>query len=272
MKILEVNDLVVHFGYSETLVKAVDHISFSLENGEILGIVGESGSGKTKTAESVMRLLPPTATKVSGSILFLGQELLSATEKTMETVRGRKIIMIPQDPTGSLNPVICVGEQIREIFKYHRKDVKKADQRQAVIDILREVGIPDAEKRYLSFPHELSGGMNQRMIIAMALAVKPNLIIADEPTTALDVTVQAKVLDMLTSLVKELDISLILITHNLGLIAEYVDKVLVMKKGKIVERGSVFEIFANPTDPYTRHLLEVVPKIPDIKLEVENDS
>lgn len=263
MEMLKVNDLAVYFGQEPRLVKAIDHISFSLNRGEILGIVGESGSGKTKTAETIMGILPPTARIISGEISFEGEDLLSLPESRMKKIRGEKITLIPQDPTGSLNPVICVGEQIKEMYAYHRKDIKKQDRRKSVADLLGQVRIPDAQKRYTSFPHELSGGMNQRAIISMTLAVSPTaqLIIADEPTTALDVTVQAKVLDDLTDLVREMGISLILITHNLGLIAEYADRVLVMKKGEIIEEGLVDQIFYQPQNPYTKHLLDVVPRL-----------
>lgn len=263
MSILEVKDLAVHFGESPRLVKAIEHSSFSLDTGEILGIVGESGSGKTMTALAIMRLLPPTARLVSGSIQFEGENLLSVSEKQMRGIRGSKIAMIFQDPTSALNPVICIGEQIKEMVRYHRPDIAKKNHKNFVIDLLQQVGIPDPQLRYSSFPHELSGGMNQRAVIAMALAVRPTIILADEPTTALDATVQARILDQLSSLVSQLGISLILITHNLGLIAEYVDRVLVMKEGKIVEQGSVFQLFSHPLDPYTKHLLEVVPKLPD---------
>jgi ABC-type dipeptide/oligopeptide/nickel transport system ATPase component len=257
MAVLEVKDLVVQFG--ET--KVVNNVSFSLEPREILGIVGESGSGKTMTALSIMKLLPPTA-KVSGSILFDGKDVLSIKEKEMEKIRGRKISMIFQDPRSSLNPVISVGEQAKEMPRYHRPDIKKKDQKKFVISLLKKIGIPDPEKRYSSFPHELSGGMNQRIVIAMmAMVTNPLILIADEPTTALDVTIQANVLDILNSLVKELGISLILITHNLGIISEYADNVLVMKKGEIVDRGTVFQIFNHPRHPYTKHLLKVVPKL-----------
>ncbi len=263
MEILRVTDLAVYFGEGPRLVKAVDHISFSLNSGELLGIGGQSGSGKTMTALSIMRLLPPAAKLISGEITFQGTNLLTLSEKKMREIRGDKIVIIPQDPTGSLNPVTNVGGQIREMFQYHRPDVSKENQKQSVIELLERVRIPDAEKRYYNFPHQLSGGMNQRVIIAMALAVQSSLslILADEPTTALDVTVQAKILDDLTSLSKTMGIALILITHNLGLIAEYVDRVLVMRKGKIVEQGLTSEIFDRPQNPYFKHLLEVVPRI-----------
>lgn len=274
MAILEVKDLAVYFGESPKLVKAIDHSSFSLDTGGILGIVGESGSGKTMTALAIMRLLPPTARLVSGSIQFEGENLLSISENKMCQIRGRKIAMIFQDPTSALNPVVCIGEQIKEMVRYHRADIAKKNHKNFVIDLLQQVGIPDPQLRYCSFPHELSGGMNQRAVIAMALAVKPTIILADEPTTALDATIQAKILDELTSMVSQLGISLILITHNLGLIAEYVDRVLVMKEGRIVEQGSVFQLFSHPLDPYTKHLLEVVPKLPDsaiLRKETKND-
>ena len=266
MKILEVKNLVVHFGKDPDTVKAVDGVSFYLDSGEILGIVGESGSGKTMIALSIMGLLPSTARIISGQVLFDDENLLLLPEKRLEKIRGEKIAFITQDPTGSLNPVVPIGEQIKEMFVYHRKDIKKQDREQAVKQLLKEVRIPDAERIYSSFPHELSGGMNQRVIISMALAVKSvcRLIIADEPTTALDVTQQKKILDDLIFLVRKTDLALILITHNLGLVAEYVDRVMVMRQGKVVEEGGVERIFANPHDSYTKHLLEVVPKIPEI--------
>lgn len=262
MEVLRVKDLAVYFGEGEKEVRAIDYISFSVDSGEILGIVGESGSGKTITALSILRLLPPTARIISGEIIFQGENLLSAAEQRMLRIRGEKIILIPQDPTSSLNPVISAGEQIKEVIEHHRKDVKKKDRKRLAIDLLKRMKIPDAEKRFSNFPHQLSGGMNQRVIIAMAFSTKkPALIIADEPTTALDVTVQKKILDDLISWVKEAGISLIFITHNLGLVAEYADRVLVMREGKIVEQGKVFDVFSNPQDPYTKHLLEVVPKL-----------
>ncbi len=266
MKILEVRNLSVHFGKEPNVVKAVQDVSFYLDSGEILGIVGESGSGKTMTVLSVLGLLPPTARIISGEALFEDEDLILLPEKRMEKIRGEKITFIPQDPTGSLNPVSSIGEQIKEMYIYHRKDISRKNQESAAKELLEKVRIADIERVYSSFPHELSGGMNQRVIIAMALAVKPTcrLVVADEPTTALDVTVQKKILDDLVFWIREMKLSLILITHNLGLVAEYADRVLVMKEGKIVEEGGVLEIFSNPKDSYTRHLLEVVPKIPEI--------
>lgn len=266
MKMLEVNHLAVYFGQGQNIVKAVDDVSFVLNSGEILGMVGESGSGKTMTVSSILRLLPPTARVICGEAIFEGKDLLLLPEKRMEKIRGKKIAFIPQDPTGSLNPVVTVGAQIKEMFAYHRLDIAAKNREKAVKELLEQLRIPDVERAYSSFPHELSGGMNQRIIIAMALAVKPTcrLVIADEPTTALDVTVQKKILDDLISRVREYDLSLILITHNLGLIAEYADRVLVLKAGKTVEEGNVFDIFSNPKDSYTKHLLEVVPKIQEL--------
>lgn len=262
MNLLEVKDLRVYFGESPNEAHAVDGVSFSLSPGESLGIIGESGSGKSMTALSIMRLLPPNARLASGTILFNGRNLLELPEEEMRKLRGFKISMIFQDPVSSLNPVISVGEQIREMVQYHRPDIHAREQKAFVLSLLEKMKIKNPERCYDSFPHELSGGMAQRMIIAtMALVSKPEILIADEPTTALDVTVQAQILDQLTLLLKELGIALIFITHNLGLVAEYVDRVLVMKEGRIVEQGSVFQIFENPTHPYTRHLLEVVPKI-----------
>lgn len=266
MKILEVRNLSVYFGKEPDVVKAVDNVSFSLDSGEILGIVGESGSGKTMTVLSVLGLLPPTARVISGKAFFEGENLILLPEKRMEKIRGEKITFIPQDPTGSLNPVVSVGEQIKEMFVYHRKDVKGKNREKAVKELLGKVGIADIERAYSAFPHELSGGMNQRVIIAMTLAVKPacRLVIADEPTTALDVTVQKRILDDLISWIREIRLSFVLITHNFGLVAEYADRVLVMKGGKIVEENSTDQIFSNPQNSYTKHLLEVVPRIPEL--------
>lgn len=261
-RLLEVRDLAISFGFPPNEIAAVESVSFFLEQGEILGIVGESGSGKTMTALSICRLLPPTARLVSGAIIFEGHDLLSLSESKMRKLRGAKIAMIFQDPTSSLNPVVCIGEQIREMVRLHGTNVRRKDQKRAVLDILKRIGFADPERHYRNFPHELSGGMNQRVVAAiMALVAMPSLLIADEPTTALDVTLQAKLLDMITSFVRERKISMLFITHNLGLVAEYADRVLVMQKGRIVETGPVFEVFSSPSHPYTKHLLEVVPRL-----------
>jgi len=236
-------------------------VSFSVEEGEVLGIVGESGSGKTMTARSIMRLLPERCTITDGHILFSGLDLVRVSESRMQHLRGKEISMIFQDPTSALNPVIPIGNQLLEMFLHHTR-ISKKNAKRNIIDILARIGIPDPEKRYMSFPHELSGGMNQRIMIAMmALITKPKLLIADEPTTGLDVTVEKRILSHLFSLMRTCGISGILITHNLGIVAEYCDRVVVMQEGEVVETEDVFRIFESPSHPYTRRLLREVPRI-----------
>lgn len=254
--LLKVEDLEVHFRSSSSVVKAVNGVSFTLNKKETLGIVGESGSGKSVTATALLRLIPsPPGRIAGGKILFEEKDLLSLSEKEMRSVRGNEISMIFQDPMTSLNPVFTVGDQIMESIRTHRKVTKK-EAKKAAIDMLKLVGIPEAEKRICMYPHEFSGGMRQRVMIAIALACNPKLLIADEPTTALDVTVQAQILDLMRNLQDTINTSIIMITHDLGVVWEMCDKVIVMYAGDTVESGSVKAIFDNPLHPYTWGLLD----------------
>ena len=258
--LLEVNDLRTHFPTRAGLVRAVDGVGFHVDRGELLGLVGESGCGKSMTALSVMRLIAPPGRIVSGEILFDGKDLLRISDAEMRQMRGDDIAMIFQDPMTSLNPVYTVGEQIAEALRLHRK-LSRKDARQATIDAMREVAIPDPARRIDDYPHQLSGGMRQRVMIAMALACNPKLLIADEPTTALDVTIQAQILELLNELRKQRDLAVLLITHDLGVVAEVADRVAVMYTGRIVEESPVEELFARPKHPYTEGLLRSVPKL-----------
>ena len=258
--LLEVIDLKTLFQTREGLVRAVDGLSFYLDRGELLGLVGESGCGKSITALSIMRLVAPPGKIVAGEILFDGRDLLKLSNREMRDVRGDDIAMIFQDPMTSLNPVFPVGEQIAEALRLHRK-LSRANARKAAVDAMREVSIPDPELRVNDYPHQLSGGMRQRVMIAMALACDPKLLIADEPTTALDVTIQAQILELLDHLRKTRELAVLLITHDLGVVAEVADRVAVMYTGKIVEESPVDELFARPKHPYTEGLLRSVPKL-----------
>jgi len=258
--LLEIKDLKTHFSTRAGLVRAVDGVSFSLGRGELLGLVGESGCGKSITALSVMQLISPPGKIVGGSITFNSEELTSASAQRLREIRGNDIAMIFQDPMTSLNPVYTVGEQIAEALRLHRKLDRKA-ARDAAIEAMREVAIPAPETRVDDYPHQLSGGMRQRIMIAMALACDPELLIADEPTTALDVTIQAQILELLDELRKTRELAVLLITHDLGVVAEVADRVCVMYTGKIVEEAGVNEIFAAPKHPYTQGLLKSVPKL-----------
>jgi oligopeptide/dipeptide ABC transporter ATP-binding protein len=258
--LLEVKDLRTHFQTRAGLVRAVDGVSFYLDRGELLGLVGESGCGKSMTALSVMRLIAPPGKIVSGEVLFDGTDLLRLSDAEMRQMRGDDIAMIFQDPMTSLNPVYTVGEQIAEALRLHRKMSRK-EARQATIEAMREVAIPDPARRINDYPHQLSGGMRQRVMIAMALACNPKLLIADEPTTALDVTIQAQILELLDKLRKQRDLAVLLITHDLGVVAEVADRVAVMYTGRIVEESPVEELFARPKHPYTEGLLRSVPKL-----------
>jgi oligopeptide/dipeptide ABC transporter ATP-binding protein len=258
--LLEVNDLQTHFPTRAGLVRAVDGVSFYLDRGELLGLVGESGCGKSMTALSVMRLIAPPGKIVKGEILFDGKDLLKLSDAEMRDMRGDDIAMIFQDPMTSLNPVFTVGEQIAEALRLHRK-LSRAVARKATIEAMREVAIPDPARRLDDYPHQLSGGMRQRVMIAMALACNPKLLIADEPTTALDVTIQAQILELLNELRKQRDLAVLLITHDLGVVAEVADRVAVMYTGRIVEESPVAELFARPKHPYTEGLLRSVPKL-----------
>lgn len=259
--LLKVNDLSVSFHSGESEFQAVREVSFEVRKGETLGIVGESGSGKSVTARSIMRLLasPPSQMK-NGEILFKGVDLANKTQKEMESIRGRDIGMIFQDPMSSLNPTIKVGKQISESLIKHQKVSKREAKKQAIA-MMERVGITRSEIRYNQYPHEFSGGMRQRVMIGIALACRPELLIADEPTTALDVTIQAQILNLMKDMQEQLGTSIILITHDLGVVAGMCDRVVVMKEGQIVETGTTTEIFANPKHPYTIRLLNALPRL-----------
>ena len=261
--LLEVTDLQTQFPTRAGLVKSVDGVSFTIGEGELLGLVGESGCGKSITALSIMRLISKPGKITGGSIKFKGEELTTATEERLREIRGDDIAMIFQDPMTSLNPVYTVGEQIAEALRLHRKLDRKAAW-SAAVDAMKEVSIPSPERRVKDYPHQLSGGMRQRVMIAMALACDPELLIADEPTTALDVTIQAQILELLDELRKTRKLAVLLITHDLGVVAEVADRVCVMYTGKIVEESGVDELFENPKHPYTKGLLRSVPKLTEI--------
>ncbi|MDK8182401.1 ABC transporter ATP-binding protein [Paenibacillus sp. UMB4589-SE434] len=263
--ILEVNNLSVSFQTRDREVQAVKGVSFELRRGETLGIVGESGSGKSVTARTIMRLLPsPPSYVKSGEITFLGQNLAYMTDKQMEAIRGRDIGMIFQDPMTSLNPTMKIGRQIAESLIKHQK-LSKKEARQQAVEMLKLVGISNSEARYDQYPHEFSGGMRQRVMIAIALACRPSLLIADEPTTALDVTIQAQILNQMKLIQQQIGTSIILITHDLGVVAGMCDRVAVMKDGVIVETGTTEEIFSNPQHPYTLKLLNALPRLHEQK-------
>jgi oligopeptide/dipeptide ABC transporter ATP-binding protein len=263
--ILEVRDLVTTFDTDAGRLTAVDGVSFSVQRGRTLGIVGESGCGKSVTALSIMRLLPQPMGQIRGGrILFDGRDLVTLPPDAMHEVRGGRIGMIFQEPMTALNPVHSIGRQLSEVFLLHRtKD--KAEAWRRGTEMLRKVGIPEPEVRMNEYPHQLSGGMRQRIVIAMALACEPAVVIADEPTTALDVTVQAQILELMQGLQRELGMAIILITHDLGVIAETCNDVVVMYAGRIAEAGPVQEIFARPTHPYTRGLLESIPTLDKVR-------
>ena len=258
--LLEINDLQTQFPTRAGLVKSVNSVSFHIDEGELLGLVGESGCGKSITALSIMRLIAEPGRIAGGSIKFKGEELTMASDDRMREIRGNDIAMIFQDPMTSLNPVYTVGEQIAEALRLHRK-LNKKQAWDAAIEAMKEVSIPSPERRVNDYPHQLSGGMRQRVMIAMALACDPELLIADEPTTALDVTIQAQILELLDDLRKTRKLAVLLITHDLGVIAETADRVCVMYTGKIVEESGIDEIFAKPKHPYTQGLLKSVPKL-----------
>ena len=264
--LLEVTNLQTHFPTKAGIVKSVNDVSFYIDEGELLGLVGESGCGKSITALSVMRLIAPPGKIVGGSIKFKGEELTTASAERMREIRGDDISMIFQDPMTSLNPVYTVGEQIAEALRLHRK-LNKKDAWEAAVEAMKEVAIPDPARRVRDYPHQLSGGMRQRVMIAMALACNPELLIADEPTTALDVTIQAQILELLDELRQTRKLAVLLITHDLGVVAEVADRVCVMYTGKIVEESPVGEIFEYPKHPYTRGLLKSVPKLSAHHLE-----
>ncbi len=259
--LLSVSELVTEFHAKNATVRAVDHVSFDLGAGEVLGIVGESGCGKSATCLSILRLLPePYGRVTSGKILFQGQELTTASERELQKIRGRKISMIFQDPMTSLNPYLTLEEQLTEVPVLHL-GLSRGVAKNKAVELLDRVRIADAKSRIKCYPHELSGGMRQRVMIAMALLCDPDLLIADEPTTALDVTIQAQILDLLSELKAERRLSIILITHDLGVIAGMADQVLVMYAGRVVEQAKARDLFAMPLHPYTRALLRSAPSI-----------
>ena len=264
--LLRVTDLKTHFMIREGVVRAVDGVSFTVEAGKVLGIVGESGCGKSMTARSILRLVPdPPGRIVGGEIEFDGIDILSLSTREMQSIRGDRISMIFQDPMVSLNPTMKVGDQIVEVLKIHRGYGQKAAVDRAV-ELLRAVNIPEPETRLGDYPHQFSGGMRQRAMIAMALACEPKLLIADEPTTALDVTVQAQILDVLRTIREESDTAIILITHDLGMVAEVADDIVVMYAGKLVEEANVYDLFDAPSHPYTQGLLKSLPS-PEFRVE-----
>jgi peptide/nickel transport system ATP-binding protein len=258
--LLRVEDLRVHFQTPDGIVRAVDGISYELQRGRVLGIVGESGSGKSVSSLAIMGLLERERARISGRVLLGGRDLLTLGDEGMRAVRGNEVAMIFQDPLSALHPYYRVGDQLAEAVRAHR-DVSRADARARTLELLDLVGIPDARRRIDSYPHELSGGMRQRAMIAMALSNEPALLIADEPTTALDVTVQAQILDLIGRLKDELGMAVVIITHDLGIVAETADEIAVMYAGRIVERASAARIFAAPEHPYTWGLLASIPRL-----------
>lgn len=260
-KVLEIKDLAVSFKTFFGEVEAVRKISFDVHKGETVAIVGESGCGKSVTANSIMQLLPmPPAFFKGGQILFNGEDIVQKTEKEMQQIRGNQISMVFQDPMTSLNPTMKIGKQIVEGLVKHQK-LSRAEAKEKAIEMLNLVAVPQPEKRVNQYPHEFSGGMRQRVMIALAMVSNPQLLIADEPTTALDVTVQAQILDLMKNIQDKLDMSIILITHDLGIVADVSDKVVVMYAGQIMEQGQTEEIFKNPKHPYTQKLLASVPRL-----------
>jgi oligopeptide/dipeptide ABC transporter ATP-binding protein len=260
-KLLDIKDLKVYFDTDEGTVKAVDGVSFHINKGETLAVVGESGSGKSVTSLAIMRLIPtPPGRFAGGEILFGGQNLLKKSEREMRRIRGNEISMIFQEPMTSLNPVYTVGDQIAEAIVLHQKKSQRQAMKMAV-EMLDLVGIPEPQKRVKNYPHQMSGGMRQRVMIAMALSCGPKLLIADEPTTALDVTIQAQILDLMNKLQKEIGMSILFITHDLGVVAEMADRVVVMYAGRAVEEAEVEEIFLRPKMPYTLGLLNSIPRV-----------
>ncbi len=256
--LLEVKDLRTSFFTDAGEVRAVDGASFAVEAGKLMGLVGESGSGKTASVLSVMRLLPESARVVGGAVLFEGRDLLKLSEPEMRAVRGAKIAMIFQEPMTSLNPVFTIGSQIGEAVRLHQRTGRR-ETLERTIEALRLVGIADPERRVNDYPHQLSGGMRQRVMIAMALACEPKLLIADEPTTALDVTIQAQILDLIRELQVRLKLAVILVTHDLGIVAQYADDVTILYAARVMEQAPSAELFRNPLNPYTRGLLESIP-------------
>ena len=266
MSFLNVKNLNIGFNFLDGFYQAVWDVNFELEKGETLAIVGESGSGKTLSSMAVLNLLPENSTIVSGEILFQNKDLLKLSQKEMQKIRGKKIALIPQDPMTSLNPLYTIGDQLLEVIEIHQ-GLKGCEARKIAVQALERVKIPDAEEKLNAYPHEFSGGMKQRVIIAMALVCNAEIIIADEPTTALDVTVQAQIMDILKDIKEKSGISIILITHDMGIVAQNADKIAVMYAGHIVEFTSKTELFNNPKHPYTKALLNVILDINSSSIE-----
>ena len=262
-RLLEVNNLHVQIKTQHGVVQAVRGVNFHLDRRETLAIVGESGSGKSISVKSIMGLLPKNGKVTEGSILMEGKDLAKYSERQMQSVRGSEISMIFQDPMTSLNPTMTVGKQIVEVLKEHRKDMSRAQMKARAVELISLVGISNPEARFGQYPHQLSGGMRQRIVIAIALACDPKILIADEPTTALDVTIQAQILDLMKDLQKKIETSIIIITHNLGVVANIADRVAVMYGGQLVETGDVRELFYETGHPYTKGLLASIPKATD---------
>lgn len=260
--LLSIKNLCVDFNTDRGSLNVLDRVSFDIQAGKTLGLVGESGCGKSVTSLSIMNLLPqPSGIVRSGQILYKGKDLKELSGKAMQEIRGNRIAMIFQEPMTALNPVKTIGKQIIEVFDLHRKEMSKKQKFEEALAVLEKVGISEANKRMGEFPHQLSGGMRQRVMIAMALACKPDLLIADEPTTALDVTIQAQILDLMKSIQDEYGMAILFITHDLGVIAELCDDVVVMYAGRVIEKSSVNELFDNPKHPYTQGLLDSIPKL-----------
>lgn len=266
--LLDVKNLKTYFYTEDGVVKAVDGVDFTVNPGEVLGLVGESGCGKSVTSLSIMRLISVPGKVVDGQILFEGRNILDLSESEMVHMRGNRMSMIFQQPQSSLNPVFTVGDQVAEVLQIHQ-GMNKQESWEKAVELLRLVGIPDTEKKAKSYPHEISGGQAQRVMIAMALALNPTLLIADEPTTALDVTIQAQILDLMRDLKKRMNTSVILITHDLGVIAEMADRVAVMYAGRIVEQSDVRTLFARPLHPYTQGLIASIPILGTVKDRLE---
>ena len=267
-QLLRVSGLRIYFHTDDGILEAVDGVSFDIASGETLGLVGESGCGKSVTAYSILKLLPvPPAEYAGGEISFRGEDLLTFDDKAMRRVRGNLISMIFQEPMSSLNPIMSIGAQITEAIREHRKSSRR-EAREIAVDMLRRVGIPSPETRFQEYPHQLSGGMKQRAMIAMALVCRPALLIADEPTTALDVTIQAQILELLNELQRELNMSVLLITHDLGVVAETCDRVAVMYAGKVVESAPVALLFERPKHPYTHGLFRSLPTLGERKKQL----
>lgn len=262
-QILNIKNLKTYFYTDKGVVPAVDDVSIQVNKGQIVGLVGESGCGKSVTSLSILQLVDSPGKIVDGEIVFNGENLLDYSKSQMRSIRGNKISMIFQEPMTSLNPVYTVGKQVSEAILLHNKNITKDEAKKVVINMFDHVGIPEPEKRYNVYPHQLSGGLRQRVMIAMALVCRSELLIADEPTTALDVTIEAQILNLMKNLQKQIDTSIILITHNLGVVADMCDYVYVMYAGKVMEHGDVFELFDNPLHPYTEGLLKSIPKAND---------